>query len=272
MISLKLDKKLDSSEGEFLLSIDIEIPKYSFTILCGDSGAGKTSILRMLSGLMTPDTGRITYDDTVWYDSRQKINLSPKDRGLGFVFQEQALFPNMTVRQNLAYALAKGQHSKEIDLLITEFQLDGLQDRKPATLSGGQKQKVSLARSIINRPKLLLLDEPLSALDQKRRMRLQDFILKAHRDYDLTTIMVSHDAAEINKMAQAVLSLENGKVSRITRPGEMKKVSEMTSGTITKIDESAEELILKISLKKKSGNAFQEEYATGEMIWVSKKM
>ena len=267
MICLKLEKRLSSADGEFLLSIDITIPKHSFTILCGDSGAGKTSLLRMISGLMLPDSGRITFDDQVWYDSSTNFNLSPKHRGLGFVFQEQALFPNMSVRQNLAFALGRQKNDAEIDGIITEFQLNGLQDRKPATLSGGQKQKVSLARSIINRPKLLLLDEPLSALDQKRRIRLQDYILKAHRDYHLTTIMVSHDAAEIDKMAQAILVMENGKLEsgKPNKTGYGSKVA----ATIATIRNELGQTKMEITLDKASGKQFTKGHTTGDKIWLS---
>jgi molybdate transport system ATP-binding protein len=268
MIQVRLKKKLHSSEGAFELDINLTIPLQSFTILCGDSGAGKTSILRMISGLMLPDSGQITYEGQVWYDSKKDINLSPKDRGLGFVFQEHSLFPNMTVRQHLEYALGKNNNGAEIDLLIHQFQLDGLQNRKPATLSGGQKQKVSLARSIIKRPKLLLLDEPLSALDHNRRTRFQDFILKTHEDYKLTTIMVSHDAAEINKMAQVIFMVENGQI-KTTSPSLLPTAHPGNLATIISTAVEHESIKLEVSLDQNSSSEPLKKLAAGDRIWLT---
>ena len=155
MIFLDLHKKLQGSDGELLLHIAVEIPSGSFVTLFGPSGAGKTSTLRMLAGLMEPDSGKIVVGSETWYDSAKKINLSTQKRNIGYVFQDYALFPHLTVRENLEFALKNRKESNIIDELIELTELGDLQQRKPGTLSGGQQQRVALARSLVQKPKLL---------------------------------------------------------------------------------------------------------------------
>ena len=212
MIDLKIEKRLHAANGSMILSIDTSIPKGSFTTIYGESGAGKTSILRMLAGLMRPDNGSLVIDNEVWFDASKKIQLSPQKRKIGYVFQDYALFPNMTVRENLEYALDKDQDNNEINKLVEITELGTLQERKPQTLSGGQKQRVALARALVRRPDILLLDEPLAALDNKIRIKLQDYIKQVHREYELTTILVSHDVGEIVKLSDNVIVLKEGKL------------------------------------------------------------
>lgn len=217
MISCQLHKTLQGAGGIIHLDTAIEFPAHSFTVLFGESGAGKTSILRMLAGLMTPEKGHIHYGDKVWFDSQQGINLPPQERKVGFVFQDQALFPNMTIRQNLEFATRDPNRKKLINEIVGLFEIGDLQQLKPATLSGGQKQKVALARSILNQPDILLLDEPLSALDLRSKKMLQEYIQKTHQEFNLTTVMVSHDLSEIHKIADRILQLEEGKVKMVSR-------------------------------------------------------
>ena len=195
-----------------VLDLELNIAKGEFVTLFGESGAGKTSTLRMLSGLLKPDSGIITVDETTWFDSHKKINLIPQQRKVGYVFQDYALFPNMTVRQNLEYALQRNQDKDIIEELLDLAQLNELQQRKPETLSGGQKQRVALARALVQRPDILILDEPLSALDLKMRIKLQEYLLQIHKKYKLTTILVSHDIGEIVKLSDCVFELQNGRV------------------------------------------------------------
>ncbi|MEH0153253.1 ATP-binding cassette domain-containing protein [Limibacter armeniacum] len=218
MIELNIQKRLNATAGEMQLQVNCQIEQGTFTTLYGESGAGKTSTLRMLSGLMSPDNGRITVNGKVWFDSEKRINLSPQQRSIGYVFQDYALFPNMTVQENLQFALAKGQPQNIIGELIEMMELGDLQNRKPTTLSGGQQQRVALARALVQRPQLLLLDEPLAALDIKIRLKLQDFLLKVHREYKLTTLLISHDIGEITKLSQQVMVLEKGKITRQGTP------------------------------------------------------
>ncbi len=212
MIHLNVTKKLQSATGEMNLHVQCTIETGQFITFYGESGAGKTSTLRMLSGLMQPDSGRIEVNGKTWFDSNQRVNLPPQKRSLGYVFQDYALFPNMTVRQNLAFALKKNQNTTILEELIEVVELGELQNRKPATLSGGQQQRVALARALVQQPPILLLDEPLAALDRKIRLKLQDYLLSIHQKYALTTLMISHDIGEIVKLSDWVFNLQNGKI------------------------------------------------------------
>lgn len=221
MIVLDIEKQLRSAEGKMDLSLHTTIEKGKLITLYGESGAGKTSTLRMLSGLMRPDSGSIVVDGNIWFDAEKRINLSPQKRKIGYVFQDYGLFPNMTVRQNLEFALPKRESDKRITELIEIIELGGLQDRKPETLSGGQQQRVALARALVQQPKILLLDEPLAALDNKIRLKLQDHILNVHREFNLTTLLISHDIGEIIKLSSKLYILERGKIVQEGHPEEV---------------------------------------------------
>lgn len=200
------------------LEINCQIEKGQLITLYGKSGAGKSSTLRILAGLMKPDGGYILANENIWVDTSKKINLRPQKRKIGFVFQDYALFPNMTVRENLFFALEKGSDKKIIRELIDIIELGELQNRKPDNLSGGQKQRVALARALVQRPQLLMLDEPLSALDHEMRIKLQGYILKVHQEFGLTTILISHDKLEVMKMSDRIFILEDGKIIRAGNP------------------------------------------------------
>ncbi len=214
MIELKFNKKLLSADGEMTLDIDMKIARGDLITLYGNSGAGKTTTLRILAGLTEPDSGFIKINNELWLNTSERINLPPRKRSVGFVFQDYALFPNMTVRKNLEYALAKNSKRELIDEILDITELTKLADRKPESLSGGQKQRVALARAIVRKPKILLLDEPLSALDTNMRKKLQDEIYKLHLKFGLTTILVSHSLSEIFKLSKKVYILENGQIIR----------------------------------------------------------
>ncbi|MCE7990776.1 MAG: ATP-binding cassette domain-containing protein [Roseivirga sp.] len=220
MIVAALHKKLWSSEGEMNLEVEFSLEKGDFLTLYGPSGAGKTSILRMLAGLLNPEAGSIKVDGKTWFDANTKTNLPPQKRKLGFLFQDYALFPNMTVGQNLCFALSKGQNAQIVEELLDIMELRAMTDRKPDLLSGGQKQRVALARALVPQPEILLLDEPLSALDGEMRSRLQDFILEAHQRFNLTTVLVSHDVGEILKMSDTMLVLYEGKILKRSTPAD----------------------------------------------------
>jgi len=222
MIKIDINKKLHGSNGDMELKVKFEIQNGEFIALSGKSGSGKTTLLRILAGLEKSD-GIIEVDGEVWQNARG--SLPPQKRRIGFVFQDYALFPNMSVLENLLYVVKDRQLAGRL-LEITE--LIELRDRLPNTLSGGQKQRVSLCRAMMNRPKLLLMDEPLSALDAQMRTKLQREIKVLHEEFDTTTVMVSHDASEIYRLAARVVVLDLG---RVVNDGSPKDVLLKTSGS-----------------------------------------
>jgi molybdate transport system ATP-binding protein len=221
MIQASLSKNLQGANGDFMLNVDITIEQSKLIALFGPSGVGKTTLLRCLAGLENPDHGKLIVEGKTWFDHHAGINLPSQQRYVGYMFQDYALFPNMTVRGNLEFALRKGAHKKRVDELLALMDLSELQHVKPTTLSGGQKQRVALARALASEPKLLLLDEPLSALDQTIRSRLQDEILRIQRQLGITTIIVSHDVSEVYKLANCVFVMDSGKITQSGSPAEV---------------------------------------------------
>ena len=207
MIELKVTKELLGAEGKMELDVDLKILNKSFVALLGENGSGKTTLLRIIAGLEQVKSGTIKVGDEIWLDG--KFSLPPQKRDIGFVFQDYALFANMSVEKNLLFVKKDKELAKKL-LDITG--LSELKDRLPTNLSGGQKQRVSLCRALMNRPKLLLLDEPLSALDLSMRSKLQNEILSLHKEFGTTTIMVSHDPNEIYRLSERTLVLHHGKI------------------------------------------------------------
>jgi len=206
MILVDIKKELFGAIGKMNLDISLEIEDEEFIAISGESGSGKTTFLRVLAGLESAE-GKIIVDNRVWLD--RGFFMEPQKRDIGFVFQDYALFPNMSVEQNLLFVKRDKKLAKYL-LEITK--LYNLKDRYPNSLSGGQKQRVAICRALMRRPKLLLMDEPLSALDPKMRVELQEEILSLHREFKLTTIMVSHDLAEIFTLSDRVVVMELGKI------------------------------------------------------------
>ena len=214
MIQVAIKKRLFSAQGEMQLDVDFTIQEGELVTLYGPSGAGKTTVLRTLCGLSVPDKGFISVGGLPWLDSAKKINLRPQQRDIGIVFQDYALFPNLTVKENLRYALKKNQPGTIVDELLELMELTNLHDKKPELLSGGQRQRVALARAIVRKPKILLLDEPMSALDTTLRLKIQDYILRVHEQFQLTTILVSHDIMEVIRLSNRVFLMDHGKILR----------------------------------------------------------
>ena len=226
MIEIDITKNLFSAQGEFTLKLQMNIGQGEFISLFGQSGAGKTTLLRCLAGLEKPDSGSITVNGECWFDSKTAFMLPARHRRAGYMFQDYALFPNMTVRGNLEFALGPGARKIRVAELIELMGLGELQQRKPDTLSGGQKQRVALARALAAEPQLLLLDEPFSALDHAIRVRLQDEVMRMQRHFDLTTVMVSHDISEVYKLSQRVMVIEQGSIAKQGSPAEVFKAGQ----------------------------------------------
>lgn len=221
MILLDFKKRLHSTQGDLTLEVHCELKTQDFITLFGKSGAGKTTILRILAGLSEPDFGMIQVNGETWYDSSAKINLPPQKRKIGFVFQDYALFPNMSVEQNLVFALPKKADKAHIKSLLEITELGALRNLKPNMLSGGQQQRVALARALVRSPEILLLDEPFSALDSAMSHRLQEELLRIHRHFKLTTFLVSHNFSEVFFLSNFVVHLESGKIDKQGSPHEV---------------------------------------------------
>jgi molybdate transport system ATP-binding protein len=211
VIHIDVEKMMLTSKGKVNLEIKADISKGDFVTFFGPSGAGKTTLLRIIAGLVRPDKGRIYYGNSVWFDSEKKLNISPQQRNTGFMFQDYALFPNMTIKENVQFAFDHKDINYTNELLHI-FGLDEFRNHRPSGLSGGQRQRVALARALAKKPKLLLLDEPLSAVGPSMRSALQDEIAKAHLLSGATTVLVSHDLPEVFKLSKKVYILESGKI------------------------------------------------------------
>jgi len=220
VIEIDVEKKLFTAQGLLNLHFKAKIKNGELAVLFGESGAGKTTLLRIISGLEKPDKGIIKVGHSTWLDTERKINLKPQQRHIGFMFQNYALFPNMTVFENIAFAQDVKDKNYTLDL-IEKFGLTEFIHRKPAKLSGGQKQRVALARALARKPRVLLLDEPLSALDSAMRTSLQDEIRKAHQLNNKSTLLVSHDLTEVFRLADIVFKIEKGEITASGKPDEV---------------------------------------------------
>jgi molybdate transport system ATP-binding protein len=202
MISVAIEKKLKVYRGQHVLKIAHEFAGGSITKIYGPSGAGKTTFLKIIAGLIEPEQGNITVDGSVWLDTSSGTHLSPQKRMTGFVFQDYALFPNMTVEEHLAYAT----HDQAwIRRLLKMGKLDTLIDHKPIHLSGGQQQRLAILRALAIKPKLLLMDEPFSALDPDMKTELIAELKSIFKELGATVFMVSHNPQELDGLIDGEL-------------------------------------------------------------------
>ncbi|MBE9460294.1 ABC transporter ATP-binding protein [Dyadobacter subterraneus] len=221
LLDISIRHTLQTAHGILPMEVSLRAEKGSIVAITGPSGAGKTTLLRQIAGLVIPDFGHIKFGNVIWQNTDNKIFQSPQLRNIGFVFQDYALFPHLSVRENLLFALKKGDNEDIVDELLTSVELTQLADRKPHQLSGGQQQRVALARALVRKPDLLLLDEPLSSLDHRMRLHLQEYLLKLQKYLGFTMLIVTHDLGEIFRMANQVFVLENGKISKQGSPSEV---------------------------------------------------
>ncbi|HCO38566.1 MAG: ABC transporter ATP-binding protein [Aquificota bacterium] len=214
MIVIKVKKRLHGAEGDFWLDVELELRDGEFLVLFGPSGSGKTTLLRCVAGLERPEEGYIEVNGEVWFDSKRGINLPPQKRHVGFVFQDYALFPNMSLLENVMYGMKRKDKEKALELL-RKVRLEGLKDKRPNQISGGQKQRVALIRALAREPKVLLLDEPLSALDEELRAELQEELKSFQRSYNIPTLMVTHHKEEALRLADRIVRIKEGRVVEI---------------------------------------------------------
>jgi molybdate transport system ATP-binding protein len=210
-------------QGTFALEIDLEISGQVIGIF-GPSGAGKTSLVELMAGLRRPDAGRIALDELVLVDSARRLFLPPEKRGIGYVPQDLALFPHLSVRRNILYGrnAASAQESGiELDAVVRLLEIEPLLDRHVPQLSGGQKQRVSFARALLAHPRLLLLDEPLASLDRDLRLKILPYLRRIREEFQLPMIYVSHAPEEMFALCDQVIVLRAGRCLRISTPDEL---------------------------------------------------
>lgn len=208
-------KKTIGDKKNVGLSLDVSFAvENGITVLLGASGSGKTSLLKLIAGIFAPDEGVIEVGGQTYFDSNRKINLPVQKRRVGYVFQNYALFPHLTAAQNIAYGIkseSAGKHEKALSIL-ENFRLSHLEKRRPREMSGGEQQRIALARALASDPAIVLLDEPLSAVDISTRMDLLDEIDAAQKQANIPFIYVTHNEMEASRLARQRIILEQGKI------------------------------------------------------------
>ena len=210
-IQVNIKKRL----GDFQLDVDFSAGNEILALL-GASGCGKSMTLKCIAGIETPDEGRIVLDGRVLFDSEKRINVKPQKRKAGYLFQQYALFPNMTVWQNIAAGLRDKKRAKELlPGVIASMHLDGMEQKRPHELSGGQQQRVALARILVNEPDVVLLDEPFSALDSHLRFNLEQKVRNVMKEFGKTVLLVSHDRDEVYRLSDSIAIIHDGSIQTI---------------------------------------------------------
>ncbi len=219
---VNISKKLtNNNSNEFTLNAEFEC-RNGMIILFGASGTGKTLTLSCIAGLEAPDKGCIIVNGNTYFDSEKRINISPQKRNIGYLFQNYALFPHLTVEENIMFGLHSRNNAKEkMEEMLDIFEIHGLEKRYPPQLSGGQRQRVALARALITRPKILLLDEPFSSLDYVVRMRLRRDLKKIREIIKIPVILSTHNPIEAYTMADTIIVYRHGGIEQIGTPKEI---------------------------------------------------
>jgi len=223
-ILVNIKKCLWGEQRVFHLEVSFTSDK-DFVVLFGPSGVGKSLTLQTIAGLTTPDEGRIVIGERILFDSQRKIRVPARYRNVGYVFQDYALFPHLTVAQNISFGLKQGWpwylprgERLRLEEALEIFELTPLKYSLPRDLSGGQRQRVALARALIRRPSLLLLDEPFSSLDALLRVKMRQELLKIKERFAIPVILITHDPQDVAALAETVVVYEHGRVSKIISP------------------------------------------------------
>jgi molybdate transport system ATP-binding protein len=210
MLAVDVEKKF----GRFTVAARFESSS-GVTALFGPSGAGKTTIVNMIAGLVEPDRGRIALGDDVLFDSAMRINVPPARRRIGYVFQEGRLFPHLSVRHNLDYGRRMNGLPRDraaMERVVTMLEIEHLLSRRPGRLSGGERQRVAVGRALLMKPALLLLDEPLASLDAARKREILPYLERLRDEAKVPMVYVSHQAAEVRRIVKSVVKLDGGRV------------------------------------------------------------
>lgn len=218
-LHIQIQKKLQAGDRTF--DLDIAFASDSDRIvLYGPSGSGKSLTLKAIAGLMTPDAGHIVLDDRPLFDAGKQINLRPQERNVAYLFQDYALFPHLTVAQNIAFGLARGAFNMRkpashpaVQKWINTFELQAIAGSHPGQISGGQRQRVALARALVSEPDILLLDEPFSALDLSLRERMRKEMDELQRRLDVHMLLITHDPADVDALGDVVFEVRDGRIN-----------------------------------------------------------
>ncbi len=218
-LAVRIQKRL----ADFTLDVGFEATP-GITIVFGESGSGKTTLLRCVAGVTRPDAGRIAIGDQALFDGDRRVDVPPPRRRVGFVFQQLALFPHLSARDNIGYGLAHldaAEQRRRIDAIAQSFRIAHLADRRPAQISGGERQRVGLARSLVGDPQILLLDEPLSALDHATQSRIIEDLLRWNEARQIPVLYVTHSQREVFALGRRVLLIEAGRIVADGQPQEV---------------------------------------------------
>lgn len=258
--------------GDFELAAEAAIPARGVTALFGRSGSGKTSLLRCIAGLERPPLGYLRVDGDIWHDTRLGIFVPPAQRGVGYVFQEGALFPHLRVRDNLLFGFRRTPAARRVESLprvVELLGLGGLLQRFPAQLSGGEKQRVAIGRALLNNPRLLLLDEPMASLDREHKKEIIPYLERLHQDTRIPVVYVTHDPYELVRVADYLLFLEKG---RLIAEGGLDQVLARVDLPISRGDEAGAVITGRILSHDEQFHLTRIGFAGGELsvAWVDR--
>ena len=214
MLDIHIKKQIKSVGGETALEVQAHFKNEAITGIYGNSGEGKSTLFNIIAGLNSPEYGMLHYNDLVWLDSVKEINLPTQKRNTGYIFQTNSLFPHFTVKENILFAVKKeNQHEVAVSELLSQVDMEGMENRYPHQLSGGQVQRIAIARALAQKAQIILMDEPFSALDLEMKQKLYSFIKVFKIKYNLMILIVTHDINDIFYLCDEVLWIKNHKAT-----------------------------------------------------------